>query len=150
MLINEECCSAVIHTRPGDTKSHAFGLTSVHNLECTSASGGVAGLMQDAGRKDCYLKTRDKETTFFFFFPKFTLLSVYLNKTTEMEPFGNNNGNLLPPSTMWFPSNYCHLLLVVPTSLSGFSSCQSQSRGCKDVLQPWAWGGQFIKPIYSI
>lgn len=109
---------------------------------------GVAGLMQDAGEKECRLKTREKETTFFF--SKFTLLSVYLNKTTEMEPLGKTNGNLLPPPSMWFPSNYCHLLLVVPMSLPGFSSCQSQPRSCKDVLQPWAWGGEFIKPIYSI
>lgn len=67
-----------------------------------------------------------------------------------MEPLGNSNGNLPPPSSMWFLSNYCHLLLVVPMSLLGFSSHQSQLRGCRDVLQPWAWGGEFIKPTYVI
>lgn len=75
---------------------------------------GVAGLLQDAGGKECQLKTRERETTFFF--TRFTLLSVYLNKTTEMEPLGNNNGNLLPPSSMWFPSiATCSLLSPRPS-----------------------------------
>lgn len=90
----------------------------------------------------------DQRKRSYFLFPKFTLLSVNLSKTTGMEPLGYSNGNSLPPSPMWFPSNYCHLFLGVPTTLPGFSSCRSQPRGCKDVLKPWVWSGEFIKAIY--
>lgn len=42
--MNEECCSAVIHSRPGDRQRRAFGLTRVHSVECTPASGALLAL----------------------------------------------------------------------------------------------------------
>lgn len=139
VLINEECCSAVIHTRPGDTKSHAFGLTRVHNLECTSASGGVAGLMQDAGRKDCYLKTRDKETTFFFFFPNLLcFLYIWIRpQRWSLSVATMGTCSLLPPCGSPLTIATCSLLsprpslafLLVKVSPEAARMCYSLGHG---------------------
>lgn len=100
---------------------------------------GVAGLMQGAGRKECCLKTRDKETTFFS--PKFTLLSVYLNKTTEMEPLGNNMGtcSLLPPwgfpltiATCSLPPRPSLAFLLIKVSPEAARMCYSLGHGVEN------------------
>lgn len=98
--MNGECCSAVIHTRPGDTQRCAFGLTRVHNVECTPASGALLALRKMQEENNIIWRAEKKKQPFFL---KFPLLSVNLSKTTEMEPLGYNNWNLLPPSSMWFP-----------------------------------------------
>lgn len=82
-----------------DTQSRAFLLTKVHSVECIAAPWGFPVLMQITRGQIMYFgfENQRRRNGFPHDCPlPLTSGVLCFNETSEMEPFGNTNGNVLP------------------------------------------------------